>query len=149
MLTFWALPLYSASQETPILRKWHESINKQQENAVTSCLASETESDIISYFTIVSGILRNPFLQYYGPFCCLVVLPSAVLPFLSNPYLRGSTSISDLRLIPTYLCWRGDDPESIRNHLSKLHETFRNLGFPGGGGWFVEDNPVLSYVSHK
>ena len=45
--------------------------------------------------------------------------------FLSNSDLRGSISICGLRFIPTYPCNKGDDPESIWNHLSKLHETLR------------------------
>ena len=49
---------------------------------------SETGSDVILDLTIVFAILRNPILQFHGPFCfwfcCLVVLRVAVLPFYST-----------------------------------------------------------------
>ena len=38
------------------------------------------------YFTIVFSILRNPFLQYHGPFCRFVVLRSAV--FIDSRFKR-------------------------------------------------------------
>ena len=57
---FLTSPLPSAPRETSFLRKRHEAINYRQENAGTSCLASETGSSNIFGFTMLFGIPISP-----------------------------------------------------------------------------------------